>query len=497
MIFNSLTYLLFLSVIVLLYWRLPRHPRLWLIFAASLLFYGFWSWAFIPLLLFSVLVDYTAGLLLGRMPDGPRRRAVLVGAVTANLVILGVFKYLIFFSEQLQGLADAFGIFEPGRFSVGLHIVLPLGISFYTFQSMSYTIDVWRRVIEPRREFVLFASYVIFFPQLVAGPILRAGEVIWQLDRRPAFQRGDMAEGLWRIGTGLFLKCVLADNIASFVDAGFARDAISIGALDVVTLAFLFGFQIYFDFAAYSHIAIGSARLMGIVLPENFEFPYLAQSPRDFWRRWHISLGSWIRDYLYLPLCGVSGGSRSQGGLAAAAESAPHPARRLAALWATWFLMGLWHGANWTFIVWGLWHAALVSLQRGANAAGWIRMPATLAWAFTLTATMIGWIPFRAESLTHTFELWGRLVSPAAWLRPPESTGGFPLWLSLSRDSYYVAAAMLLAVLAAGLIQRSLSAARDQNVLWLAWAQGTLAAASTPLIVLFLQPVEQFIYFQF
>ena len=223
---------------------------------------------------------------------------------------------------------------------------------------------MYRGVVRPGRDFILFADYVIFFPQLVAGPILRAGEVIWQLDERPRFDIGDITAGVRRILLGLFMKSVLADNIARFVDRGFATPVESLGAIDVWTLAFLFVFQIYFDFAGYSHVAIGSARLMGIRFPDNFNFPYLARSPRDFWRRWHISLSSWIRDYVYLPLAGTRFHDESRGGLVVADAGTADAWSRFRALWLTWALMGLWHGANWAFVVWGLWHAALVQGQR-------------------------------------------------------------------------------------------------------------------------------------
>ncbi len=499
MIFNSLTYLTFLALFCALYWFLPRKQRLWMLFCASLIFYGFWDWAFIPLLLVSVVVDFTAGQLLERLPDGPRRRAVLLVAVGINLLILGIFKYTIFFTEQFAGLSGLLGFQSSGDFSVGLHIVLPLGISFYTFQSMSYTIDVWRRVYPAQREFVLFATYVIFFPQLIAGPILRAGEVIWQLDQRVAFAWDDMGAGVRRVLSGLFLKCVLADNLAPLVDAGFARDAAELGALDVMTLSFLFGFQIYFDFAGYSHIALGSARLMGIRLPENFNFPYLATNMREFWRCWHISLSSWIRDYLYLPLCGVHGGTLSREGLAVAVvkTSVPHSLRRTAALWITWFLMGLWHGANWTFVIWGLWHAGLIGLQRVFASLKLPRVPGVIAWAITLPLVMLGWIPFRAETVAQTLELWGRLLTVSAWSRPATEGSGIPFWLALSRDSYYVAASVLIAIMLAAFVNSAVLPRLASRPLPASLAEGIAFAFAVPLIFLFLQQTEQFIYFQF
>ena len=270
--------------------------------------------------------------------------------------LLFYFKYLAFFAQGANEIAELAGL----DFSLPpLSIILPLGISFYTFQTISYTIDVYRGFIKPERNFILYSSFVVYFPQLVAGPILRAAELVDQLSRRPPFDPEDLVIGLRRIAYGLFLKVALADNIGPLVDAGFAEPAATLRALDVWTLSFLFGFQIYFDFSAYSHIALGSARLMGIHFPENFNFPYLASSPRDFWQRWHISLSSWIRDYLYLPLMGAQVHDRSTGGLPTV-ESGRSGFTRTRALFLTWGIMGLWHGANWTFVIWGLYHATLV-----------------------------------------------------------------------------------------------------------------------------------------
>lgn len=295
MIFNSVTYLLFLALVVLFYWQLPRGPRLWLLFLGSLTFYGFWRVEFLPVMLASTVIDYVAARAIAASGSPGRRRAWLALSLFVNLGLLFYFKYLIFFAENAVGLLRALGLdVEDPTFS----IILPLGISFYTFQTISYTVDVYRGFIEPEEDFVLYACFVTFFPQLVAGPVLRAREVVPQLTTRPRFEVSDLAEGLRRVLSGLFLKVVLADNLAPLVDAGFGQSVATLSAIDVWTLAFLFGFQIYFDFSGYSHIALGCARMMGIRFPENFDFPYLATSPREFWRCWHISLSSWIRDYL-------------------------------------------------------------------------------------------------------------------------------------------------------------------------------------------------------
>jgi alginate O-acetyltransferase complex protein AlgI len=354
MLFNSLTYLVLLFSVIVLYWILPYRARLILIFSASLIFYGFWRIEFLPVMLFSVVVDYLVALRMPMSVKAIKKRLLLVSLVT-NIGLLFYFKYLIFFSENAIGFANLVGAsIDP----LVLNIILPLGISFYTFQTISYTVDVYRGYIKPEKDFVLYGCYVTFFPQLIAGPVLRAKEVIHQFKERQPFSWDHIAIGLRRIVYGLFLKVVIADNISPLVDEGFSMPLEAMSAVDVWTMAFLFGFQIYFDFSAYSHIALGSARLMGICFPENFNFPYIASSPKDFWGRWHISLSSWIRDYLYLPLAGVHVHDRSVGGLA----NATVDNKKNKTLFTTWAIMGLWHGANWTFILWGIYHSIVIFL---------------------------------------------------------------------------------------------------------------------------------------
>lgn len=481
MIFNSLTYLLLLAVVVVLYWRLPYRARLFLIFSASLIFYGFWRVEFLPVMLASVLVDY---FVARRMPQATNRgrKRLLLTSLFINLGLLFYFKYLIFFAESAVGLANMMGASVDPFI---LHIILPLGISFYTFQTISYTVDVYRGIIEPERDFVLYACYVTFFPQLVAGPILRAAEVIPQFANRVAFSWDDIAVGSWRIVFGLFLKVVLADNIAPSVDSGFAMPVATMSALDVWTLAFLFGFQIYFDFSAYSHIALGSARLMGIHFPENFFYPYLATSPKDFWRRWHISLSSWIRDYLYLPLAGVRVHDRSVGGLANASLDKKHPK----VLFLTWGIMGLWHGASWTFLLWGIYHAVIIFIYRLVVPITWGVSPRA-KWLggllLTLPIMMLGWVPFRAESVSAAFGMWGRLLEPSAYT-----------WLGMRENVYLVAALLLVGIFIVFLVREKLMPLLQR---WhsLAFLGSTASAAvMVALVIVFLRPINQFIYFQF
>ena len=324
MIFNSVTYLLFLGLVFGLYWASRRAPRLWMLFLSSLVFYAFWRVEFTLVMLVSTVTDYLVSLGLSRTDDPRRRRRLLYVSLFVNLGLLVYFKYLIFFADNAVGLVQPV---RPAPLAPAWKIILPLGISFYTFQTISYTVDVYRGFIEAERNFVLYASYVTFFPQLVAGPILRAQEVIPQLRHRPSFDVEQIGIGLRRIAYGLFLKVVLADNIAGLVDTAFSQPVSTLHGARCVDAGLRFGCQIYFDFSAYSHIAIGSARMMGIRFPENFNFPYLATIPRDFWRRWHISLSSWIRDYLYLPLAVSRSTTARRAGWASPAKR-PRRARR-------------------------------------------------------------------------------------------------------------------------------------------------------------------------
>lgn len=287
MIFNSVTYIIFLTIIISLYWVLPRGSRIWMMLVASSTFYGFWRPEFLLVMLVSASVDFIAAIKIQSSENLTRKKIWLAISLITNLGILCYFKYLFFFIDSAVAVLNIFGFQFQAPI---LNIILPLGISFYTFEAISYIVDVYRGLFKAEKSFILYACFITFFPKLIAGPILRAAELIPQLSANPVFRFDEFSSGLKRIIYGLFLKVVIADNIAPLVDAGFQQNIDTLSALDVWTLAFLFGFQIYFDFSAYSSIAIGSARLMGIHIPENFNYPYLASSPRDFWRRWHISL---------------------------------------------------------------------------------------------------------------------------------------------------------------------------------------------------------------
>ncbi len=493
--------MIFLTLVVALYWRLDQRRRLYLLFATSLVFYGFWRWDFIPVMLASTVIDYVAAGRIQASKDEGRRKAWVAISLVGNLGLLCFFKYAYFILGNVNGIGAAFGFEE---ISLPWTIILPIGISFYTFQSISYTIDVYRGYTEARRDFVLFATYVTLFPQLVAGPILRSNEVMWQLETPRQFQATDLSAGLWLILSGLFLKVVVADNIAGLVDAGFLAPPETFSALDVWVLAFLFGFQIYFDFSAYSHIAIGSARLLGLRFPKNFDFPYFAASPREFWQRWHISLSSWIRDYLYLPLQGVRAGDRSVGGLRRTEThdliSGP---RRTGSLILTWAIMGLWHGANWTFVVWGLWHAALVLLHRlwtamvSSQGGAWRRV---IGWTISLPLVMLGWIPFRAETLEDSWQMMRLTLDPSAYLNW-HLIGGDYLWavlpINIDPKAYLWCALIFLGHVFVWTVQCHVLPRATEGHWAVVVARGLYASVLAALVFIFLQPTHQFIYFQF
>jgi D-alanyl-lipoteichoic acid acyltransferase DltB (MBOAT superfamily) len=400
MVFNSLEYAVFLPLVFLVYWTLRRRAQNVFLIAASYLFYGWWDARFLLLIVASTVLDYAVGLGLGRADSERRRRALLLASLGGNLGVLAFFKYFGFFVESAAALLDRVGL--EGN-APTLEILLPVGISFYTFQTLSYTIDVYRRRLEPCRDLPAFAAYVTYFPQLVAGPIERASHLLPQFAARRARPRGDVvADGLLLIVQGLFKKVAIADTMAPIVNAAF-NDAGSAGWVALVTATLAFGLQIYGDFSGYTDIARGSSRLFGIELMVNFREPYLSRNITEFWRRWHISLSNWLRDYLYVPL----GGNRRG------------PRRTYVNLMLTMLLGGLWHGAAWTFVVWGGLHGAMLAAHRafrpegGSDEAPWrpSDLPATLG---TFVLVHLAWVFFRASSLGEAFSVLGGVAS----LRP-------------------------------------------------------------------------------
>lgn len=485
MLFNSISYLVFLALAVLLYWVLPRSVRRGLLLVASLVFYGLWRVEFLLLIVFSAFVDYYFSLKIYDI-DNPRyRKALLLCSLTINLGLLAYFKYAYFIVDNIAMIGSGLG--QDWRVNMG-NIILPLGISFYTFLSISYTVDVYRRIFDPIRSFSTYLTYVMFWPHMIAGPILRASELIPQLTRHPRFSADAVAAGLKLILCGLFLKVGLADHIGPMVNDAFAVAPAQLGGLDVWTMAYAFGLQIYFDFAGYSLIAVGSARLLGIIFPDNFNWPYLAVSPRDFWKRWHITLSAWIRDYLYLPLTGRRFQGRSQGGIDVETTENRDRHGTTAALFVTWFLMGLWHGASWSFALWGLWHATLIfayRLVRSASLPISAKWAGLAGWLIIQPLIMLGWIPFRAGSLEKTIALLGRIFD-----LPSYAVLGF-------RENFYLITGLIFfGMVAVGLVVRHFHEWVPRPWMRDAAEIGVLATMIFVVFV-FLRPIEQFIYFQF
>lgn len=349
MLFNSLDYILFLGIAVAGFWLLARHAQLRIVFVfvLSCLFYMAWHPAYIVLILGSTLIDYVAGLRIHATDDEKIRKRWLVTSLVSNLGLLGVFKYFNFTSQATADVLNLlFGIeIDTPPF---LDVLLPVGISFYTFQTLSYTIDIYRRKIEPTRSFFQFAFFVTYFPQLVAGPIVRASELLPQLQRKIVLRDEQVTQGLFLIATGMVKKVAIADYLSvNLVDRIFDQPELY-SAVEVVIALYGFTMQIYCDFSGYTDVARGSAKLMGLELPENFDRPYQSASPAEFWRRWHMTLSTWLRDYLYFPL----GGSRAG------------PIRAYWNLWVTMFLIGIWHGASWTFVFYAILQSMAMVLHR-------------------------------------------------------------------------------------------------------------------------------------
>jgi D-alanyl-lipoteichoic acid acyltransferase DltB (MBOAT superfamily) len=489
MIFNSVTFIVFLILVVGLFWSLPGRARLWMLLIASCVFYGFWRWEYLSIMFISALTDYYTSLAIYNTPpeNKRRRRNLLYITLVVNLGLLFYFKYLYFFTDNANTLLGTIG--TAYRLPL-VEILLPFGISFYTFETISYTVDVYRGLLKPEKSFLNYGLFVTFFPKLVAGPIQRAAELMPQLKTRTYFKWEFLEWGIRRILYGLFLKVVLADNISPLVDEGFAMAPDSLSALDVWTLAFLFGLQIYFDFSAYSHIAVGAAKLMGIQIPENFNFPYIAASFKEFWKRWHISLSAWIRDYLYLPLSGVRVmKTTATGGIGESLEKQPSSFNKNRALFLTWAIMGLWHGARWTFVFWGVYHAIVIFLERQMKPVR-DNFPVFnnrfFSWAITMPLAMLSWIPFRAVTLQDSFTMMSKVFIPSSYT-----------FIGMRENIYLITAILfLLVTLNAFLYERTFKVFVKMPVIRSSYNVVKLAVLII-LVYTFLRPISQFIYFQF
>lgn len=403
MLFNSLEFAIFFPIVVGLYFSLPQKARTWLLLLASCVFYMAFIPAYIVILFVTIAIDYVAGIYLERC-QGRARRLWLITSIISTCFVLFVFKYFDFFTGNFVGLANFVGWRLP---PLAVHIILPIGLSFHTFQSLSYVMEVYWGRQKAERNFITYATYVMFFPQLVAGPIERPQNLLHQFSERHEFDAARVADGLKRMGWGFFKKLVVADRLALYVNDVYAAPQ-SFNGLQLTLATIFFAFQIYCDFSGYSDIAIGAARVMGFRLMENFNTPYYSRSIAEFWHRWHISLSTWFRDYLYFPL----GGNRV-GKLVWARN-----------IFITFAVSGLWHGANWTYVVWGVLNAAYILAGRathgmrssalgsiGLKEGNLLRTGIQVACTFSLAC--VGWVFFRARNLgdaayilTHFWRNW-------------------------------------------------------------------------------------------
>jgi len=406
MLFNSLDFAIFFPLVFITYWFIVNRNlkvQNLVIVVASYIFYGWWDWRFLGLILFSTVVDFSVGLGLSREENPKKRKILLWTSIAVNIGLLGFFKYYNFF---LDNFVHAFSFFGREIKAHSLHIILPVGISFYTFQTLSYTIDVYRKKLTPTRDFIAFMAFVSFFPQLVAGPIERATNLLPQFYRKRTFDYSKAKDGMMQVLWGLFKKMVIADNCAELANNIFNHSEYYSGVTLVLGAVF-FAFQIYGDFSGYSDIAIGISRMLGFNLMKNFAYPYFSRDIAEFWRRWHISLTTWFRDYVYIPL----GGSRGSNGL------------KIRNTFIIFIVSGFWHGANWTFIAWGILNALyflpllltknnrknLEPVASGKILPSWREAGAML---LTFALTVFAWIFFRAESIDHAFSYISGIFSP-------------------------------------------------------------------------------------
>jgi alginate O-acetyltransferase complex protein AlgI len=397
-LFNSLDFAIFLPIVFILYWFVTNKNLTLqnvLIVIASYVFYGWWDWRFLSLIIFSTLIDYSVGWRLKHEQDSLKRKFLLWTSILVNLGFLGVFKYFNFFLDSLYDVSP--GLQTVLGFNT-LDIILPVGISFYTFQTLSYTIDVYRRKLVPTSSIIDFAAFVAFFPQLVAGPIERATNLLPQFYKKRKFHYAQAVDGMRQILWGLFKKVVIADNCAVYANEIFNNSGDYSGST-LFMGALFFTFQIYGDFSGYSDIAIGTSRLFGFNLKQNFAFPYFSRDIAEFWRRWHISLSTWFRDYLYIPLGGSRGGTKI----------------KVRNTFIIFIVSGFWHGANWTFIVWGLLNAIyflpLLLTKNNRNHLDVVAkgkylpsLKEAALMGLTFVVTVLTWVFFRAENLGHAFE---------------------------------------------------------------------------------------------
>jgi len=470
MLFNSLIFIAFAIVYFLVSKLIGKQVkgRLFWLTAMSFFFYGWWDWRFLFLIIFSGLIDYLAALGMARWEKN--RKLLLVLSMAANIGSLAIFKYSGFIAQNIDSF---FGL--SGQFSLASHIpefflITPVGISFYTFQSMSYTIDVYQRKFKPTKDIFHFFAFLSMFPQLVAGPIIRAKEMLPQLLVVKNVSKTEQWDGFRFLVKGYFKKMVIADNLAPMVVAAFSAPELSHSSLYWWGIMIAFAFQIYCDFAGYSDIARGLAKWMGYDFPNNFNHPYISTSLRDFWTRWHISLSTWFRDYLYIPLGGNKGGKF----------------RTHLNLWITMVVSGLWHGAAWTYVTWGGLHAFFLSVER---IIGWDKIVAKnrylkfVGWFIVLVQVLVAWVFFRATSISQAWEIVKTMFS---------FQGGFSIGWGLN-GTFFIALMIIRELIVATGIKDKID--------WLSkkWAitEMIVYALLIAFIIYFRGNGSEFIYFQF
>ena len=480
MLFNSIDFAIFLPIVFLLYWFVAnKHHKLQnlLIVAASYLFYGWWDYRFLSLILFSTIIDFSVGLRLAKEENISKRKILLWTSILANLGFLGFFKYYNFF---LDNFISAFSFFGAEITPNSLNIILPVGISFYTFQTLSYTIDIYKRKFEPTKDFIAFGAFVSFFPQLVAGPIERATNLLPQFYTKRNFDYAKAVDGMRQILWGLFKKIVIADTCAEFANLIFNNSADYPGST-LVLGALFFTFQIYGDFSGYSDIAIGTARLFGFNIMQNFAFPYFSRDIAEFWRRWHISLSTWFRDYLYIPL----GGSRGSTWM------------KIRNVFIIFLVSGFWHGANWTFIIWGALNAVYflplmlfnknrVNTDIVAQGKFLPSIKEFFNMAVTFCLIIFSWIFFRAENLTHAVEYISEIFSSTLISIPR---------IMIMNGTQIVL--MLFFVLIEWIGRENKYAIEKLGLKWKRSYRWAMYLIFAMMIVIFSDSQQEFIYFQF
>ena len=480
MLFNSIEFAVFLPIVFLLYWlvfnRNLKAQNLFIV-VVSYIFYGWWDWRFLLLIAFTSFCSWGSGLLIEKYKDSPKKaKTISVLNIVINLLILGVFKYYDFFVTSFANL-----FFGGNTDGLLLNIILPVGISFYTFQALSYSIDVYRGKLEPTKDIVQFFAFVSFFPQLVAGPIERATNLLPQFGKTRHFDYNTAVDGLRQIMWGLFKKMVVADNCAIYVDQVFSNYQ-SYSGSTLLLAAILFTFQIYGDFSGYSDIAIGTSKLFGIKLMRNFNVPYFSRDIAEFWRRWHISLTTWFRDYVYIPL----GGSRVSKG------------KVVRNTFVIFLLSGFWHGANWTFIVWGAYHAVLFmpliltgKNRKYTNQIAERRLLPTWKEAgqmlLTFFLAVFGWIIFRADSVSLAWGYFCNIFSKNMFSVP---------WL-MDQHYYLPVLLSIITLLVVEWLQRDKEHAFDLSGIKSQVLRFGIYYAMLIVLFWFGGHSESFIYFQF